>query len=81
MVLGKKKEVKMEISIPIFMIAFKDKMQKENLVKKDIAIEILLNLIIGKSSQLFKRLYEDGLILSEFGFDFEYARNYSIKNE
>lgn len=73
----KKKEVKMEISIPIFMIAFKDKIDESNLVKKDIAIEILLNIIIGKSSKLFKRLYEEGLIFSEFGFDFEYARNYS----
>lgn len=73
----KKKEVEMEISIPIFMIAFKDRIDKHNLVKKDIAIEILLNIIIGKSSKLFKRLYEEGLIFSEFGFDFEYARNYS----
>ena len=73
----KKKEVKMEISMPIFMVAYKDKMCEEEIVKKDLALEILSNLIIGKSSKLYKRLYEAGLILGDLGFDYEYARNYA----
>ena len=76
-ILEKKKEIKMEISMPIFMVAYKDKFSEKDLVRKDLALEILSNIIIGKSSKLYKRLYEEGLILSEFGFDFEYARNYS----
>jgi predicted Zn-dependent peptidase len=71
------KEIKMHISMPIFMIAYKIPMKNENMIKKDLAIEILLNIIIGSSSKLYKRLYEEGLILTEFSFDFEYARDYS----
>jgi predicted Zn-dependent peptidase len=74
---SKLKEIKMPISMPIFMVAYKVPMINENMVKKDLAIEILFNIIIGSSSKLYKRLYEEGLILSEFGFDFEFARDYS----
>ena len=74
---GKKMEVKMDISRPIFMVAYKVKMKKENMVKKDLALEILGNIILGKSSNLYQKLYNEGLISSEFGFDFEYARDYS----
>ena len=73
----KKKEVQMQISMPMFMLGYKVPMVNENMVKKDLAIEILGNIIIGSSSKLYKRLYEEGLILSEFSFDFEFARNYS----
>jgi len=52
-------------------------MNLKNIIKKDLALEILSNIIIGKSSKLYKRLYEEGLILSEFGFDYEFARNYA----
>ena len=56
----KKKEVSMELSNPLFLIAYKDNVEnKENFVKRHIAIEILLNMIIGKSSELYKRLYEE----------------------
>ena len=72
----KKKVVQMEISRPIFMIGYKVK-NAENMVKKDLALEILSNIIFGSSSDLYKKLYEEGLILSEFEFDFEYARDYA----
>ena len=74
----KKKVVQMEISRPIFMIGYKVKLNAdENIVKKDLSIEILSNIIFGSSSNLYKKLYEEGLILSEFEFDFEYARDYA----
>ena len=53
----KEKEVSMELSNPLFLIGYKDNVEnKENFVKRHIAIEILLNMIIGKSSELYKRL-------------------------
>lgn len=73
----KEKTVKMPISMPLFMIGYKLPKVSENVVKQDLAIEILANIIIGSSSKLYKRLYEEGLVLSEFGFDFEFARDYS----
>lgn len=64
--------------MPSFIIAYKDEILSEKeMIKKDLAIEILLYIIIGKSSNLYKRLYEEGLIFSDFGFDYEFARNYS----
>ncbi len=74
----KEKEVSMELSNPLFLIGYKDNIEnKENLVKKHIAIEILLNMIIGKSSELYKKLYEENVLLSEPNFDYEFSNEYA----
>ncbi|MBR1540742.1 MAG: insulinase family protein [Clostridia bacterium] len=67
----------MEISIPIFMIGYKDKIPSGNMVRKDLALEILSEIIMGKSSKLYKRLYDEKLITSSLGFDYEYGRTFS----
>ena len=74
-----KKEISknMEVSIPIFMIGYKDRIPSGNMVKKDLAVEILSEMILGKSSKLFKRLYDEKLITSELGFNYEYGRTYA----
>lgn len=65
--------------MPIFVIGIKDKVQedKENIIKRHIAIEILLNILIGKSSNLYKELYEKGLLISEPYTEYEYTDNYA----
>ena len=63
--------------MPIFMVAYKVKMDNKDMVKKDLSIEILSNIIFGKSSNLYQKLYNEGLIFSELGFDFDFARNYA----
>ena len=73
-------EMKMEVSLPLFAIGFKDmedNSNKEELVKKHIAIEILLNMIIGKSSDGYKELYEKGLLLAEPDMDYEFSDEYA----
>ena len=74
------KEVQMEVSMPLFAIGFKDtedlKENRNQIVKKHIAIEILLNLIIGKSSNLYKELYESGDLLSVPELDYEFSDEY-----
>lgn len=67
----------MEISIPIFMIGYKDTRPAKNMVKKDLALDILGEIIMGKSSKLYKRLYDEKLITSNLGFDYEYGRSFS----
>lgn len=37
----------------------------------------MLNMIIGKSSNLYKELYEKGIILSEPGLDYEFTDQYA----
>ena len=71
-------EKKMEVSKPLVAIGIKDNnLQDENIVKKHIAIEILLNLIIGKSSNLYKELYENGIIMDEPDKSYEFSKNYA----
>ena len=75
------KEKKMEVSTPAFVIGYKD-MQNidysaKTATKRHIAIEILLNMIIGKSSNLYKELYEKGIILAEPSMDYEFTKQYA----
>lgn len=69
-------QIHMPSSIPMFMIGFKDKYQPDQ-VKKHIAIEILLNILIGKSSCLYNQLYEQGLLQSEPDLDYEFSKQYA----
>ncbi len=72
--------VTMEVSMPLFVIAIKDKVEEENsneMIKKHIAIEILLNMLIGKSSKLYKELYEQELLFSEVYTEYEFTKTYA----
>ncbi len=75
----KKKAVVMEVNNPIFVIAYKDKVleNKKEIVKRHIAIEILLYMIIGKSSKLYQKLYDNRLITSTPELDYEFSKQYA----
>ena len=78
-IVEKRIEQTMEVSMPLFVIGIKDKKpdKDQDLVKKHIAIEILLNMIIGKSSALYKELYENELLISEPYLDYEFTDTYA----
>ena len=72
----------MEVSMPIFVIAIKDNLNNsscssDSIVKKHIAIEILLNMLIGKSSKLYKELYESEMITGEPYLEYEFSKQYA----
>ena len=67
----------MEVSIPMFVIGIKDSNYQTDIVTRHIAIEILLNILIGKSSDLYKGLYEAELIMSEPDLEYEFAKSYA----
>ena len=69
-------EQKMEVSMPLFTIGIKD-VPSEEKVKKHIAIEILLNIILGRSSKLYKDLYNKGIILSQPSLEYEFTEGYA----
>ena len=73
----KYKEQKMDVNIPIFIVGFRDILKDESCVKKQIAIEIILNSLIGKSSKLYQKLYNEGTIMSPLDFDYEFSDEYS----
>ena len=69
----------MEVSLPLFAIGIKDNnvQNQENILKKHVAIEIILQLLVGKSSKLFKKLYEEGLVVSEIESEYDFEKRYS----
>lgn len=77
-IVQEKIEQNMDVSQPLFTIGIKDKVaDNKEKVRKHIAIEILLNMIIGKSSKLYKELYDEGLLFSVPSIDYEFSREYA----
>ena len=71
-------EQNMDVSQPLFTIGIKDEIaDTKERVRKHIAVEILLNMIIGKSSKLYKELYEEGILFVTPSLDYEFAKGYA----
>ena len=64
-------EARASVSLPMFNIGFKDNYLKkgDELLKREIAVELISRLLAGRSSELFKNMYEEGLINDSFGTD------------
>ena len=68
----------MQISQPLYTIGIKDKPSEDKeMVKKHIAIQILLNILIGESSELYKELYDIGNTYSIPDLEYEFDKNYA----
>lgn len=82
-IVQEKIEQKLEVSQPLYTIGIKDSVSKKTpdhkneIVKKHIAIEILLNLLIGRSSNLYKELYNEGIIYGQPSLDYEFGKTYA----
>jgi len=73
-------EEKMPVAIPLFQIGFKDdanNLKRDELLMREVLIKILLEILTGRSSQLYNQLYEEGLINSTFEFDYTGEENYA----
>ena len=71
-------EQNMEVSMPLFTIGIKDTPAEEKeRVRKNIAIEIVLNMIIGASSDLFKELYNKGNCYWSPSIEYDFNKNYA----
>lgn len=82
-------EKKMDVSIPMAILGFKDITNKElmkagfsngnfELVKKNVAIEILLEMIAGESTELYEELYNSGLLNKAIGTDYSFEEDYAF---
>ena len=69
-------EQKMEVSMPLFTIGIKDTPSEEK-VRKHIAVEILLNMLLGRSSKLYKQLYNKGIIFNQPSLEYEFTDGYA----
>ncbi len=74
-----KSEINLEIIIPNYLLAIKQmptNLTKENILKKELIMAILIDLIIGKSTSNYRHLINDGLINDSFGIDITFEETY-----
>lgn len=70
-------EAAMDVNMPMFMIGYKDSPDKGNLFKRQIASEIAFNSLLGRCSEAYQDMYDEGLLMSELEMDYEFSRNYA----
>jgi len=81
----KEKKVTQELAVsqPIFNMGFKDtyaELEGRELLRRELASELLLEMVFGKSEPLYTRLYEEGLIDEHFsaGYTGECSYGYTL---
>lgn len=71
-------EENLSVATPQFMFGFKENWDTpERTTKEEITMEILLDMLAGQSSELYKRLFDGKLINSSFGFEYFTGFGYS----
>lgn len=73
----KEKLVKMGLSNPMFALGFKDKVE-DKIVKKHLAIEIMMNTLFGPSSKFYKELTDSNILLGALDLEYEYSKEYAF---
>lgn len=74
-------EQKLMVSQPLFRIGFKDAetgLDSQAMLEKEIATELILEAVFGRSSDLYMELYEEGLIDSTFEAEADLAKRYGF---
>jgi len=74
-------EQKLAVSMPLFHAGFRDirfNSKGVECLKRETAVKILLEMIMGRSSELYSKLYEEGLINSTFDIDYTIEENYAF---
>lgn len=66
----------MEVSQPIYAIGIKTK-KEEDIVKRSIAINVMLGILYGTSSNAYKKLYNSGVISRSAGLEYDYGDDYA----
>ncbi len=71
-------EQKLSVSAPLFDIGFKDTpVSGKKAAEKEAAMSILLDILCGTSSPLYRRLYDAGLINADFGTEYFDGRSFA----
>lgn len=67
--------------MPIFYIGFKDNqndLPPYEMIMKDIQTQIVAEMLFGKSTDFYEKLYKEGLINQNFGFEYNCEPEYSF---
>ena len=70
-------EQALEVVIPLFCFGYKEKADRPLTLKERICTSVLLDMIIGDASPLYKKLVNEGLINDEFDFEYFNGPGYS----
>ncbi|MCX7749693.1 MAG: insulinase family protein [Clostridia bacterium] len=74
-------EQKMEVPTPLFQIGFKDvhfNSKGIDCLNREVAMKIILEILVGRSSGLYNALYNEGLINDSFSSDYTIEENYAF---
>jgi predicted Zn-dependent peptidase len=74
-------EQKLAVSTPLFQIGFKDntgELEGIESARREIAVNILLSMLIGRSSDLYEQLYNKGLVNGYISYDYNIERDYGF---
>lgn len=74
-------EQQLSVSMPIFQMGFRDNRPDTKgieCLKREVAVKLLLEMLIGRSSELYSELYSEGLVNSTFDFDYTIEESYAF---
>lgn len=67
----KETRTQMEIALPQFLVGFKCRVNEKELMRQSLIGELACDILLGDSSPLYQRLYDEGLINASFGGGFD----------
>ena len=76
-------EQRLAVALPMFLMGFRDDavMTKGiECLQREVGVKILLEMILGRSSALYNRLYSEGLINNSFEIDYTAEENYAFSS-
>lgn len=74
-------EQRLMVSQPMFQVGFKETVPYttgEELLKRELATDIIIEILFGRSSDFYMELYNEGLINSSFGGEAELEKRYGF---
>lgn len=77
----KRLESKLAVSMPKIMFGFKEKVEDltgEASLKRDLITKLMLDLLVGSSTALYQKLYDEELISDSFGHEFNSSPQYAF---
>lgn len=77
----KETSVSLEVNIPTLLLGVKQAPtdpEKEDIMKKELIVSILTDIIFGKSSKFYKELLSNGLINESFGVDITFDKSFGF---
>ncbi|MNW23549.1 putative zinc protease AlbF [compost metagenome] len=76
-----RKEMKLAVSLPKCLFGFKETrlgLTGEALLRHDLESKLMLDMLFGSSTQLYQKLYDEGLISDSFGHEYNSSPQYAF---